>query len=163
MRNSSNNSALKLPANASRFFGLLPRGGTATQESPPVVTPQQAPALRQSRILLVEDDHDLRLALKERLTHDGCVVTDVADGVSARWNLLSCRYDAVIMDLSLPNSSGVEVMADVSRSKSLPPVLVLTGGEAEDRDRARAMGATFVLKKPSPYSEVLGALERLLG
>lgn len=117
----------------------------------------------QARILLVEDDHDLRRALKERLTHDGCQVTDVADGVSARWCLLSCRYDAVILDLSLPSSSGTEVMADVSRTKDLPPTLVLTGGEAEDRDRARAMGATFVLKKPSPYAAVADALDRLLG
>ncbi|QDV04823.1 Transcriptional regulatory protein QseB [Planctomycetes bacterium Poly30] len=117
----------------------------------------------RARVLLVEDDQHLRHALKERLTHDGCDVSEAADGVAARWSLLSCRYDAVIMDLTLPNTSGVDVMKEVSRNKTLPPILVLTGGEADERDRARAMGATFVLKKPSPYAEIADALDRLLG
>lgn len=151
------------PARRSRFFGLLPRGGAATEEGPAVATAEESATARRSKILLVEDDQALRTALEERLSHDGCDVTAVGDGVSARWNLLSCRYDAVILDLGLPSSNGVDVMADVARSKSLPPILVLTGGDAEDRDRARAMGATFVLQKPAPYAEVQSALNRLLG
>lgn len=139
-------------------------GGAAIQERvEPAPQKRFMAGNRRAKILIVEDDHGLRTALKERLTHDGCEVTEAADGVSARWSLLSCHYDGVIMDLSLPSSSGVEVMRDVSRSKSLPPILVLTGSEAEDRDEARSEGATFVLKKPAPYSVLADTLERLLG
>ena len=161
MENTS--SSRRFPAGIGRFFGLNSQGGTVTQEAPAAPPPRFMHGTSRARILLVEDDQDLRHALKERLTHDGCDVTEAADGVAARWSLLSCRYDAVILDLSLPNSSGVDVMKDVSRSKTLPPILVLTGGEAEDRDHARAMGATFVLKKPSPYAQVADALDRLMG
>ena len=153
----------KLPSSLNPFSSDSSQGGAATAERPSVAPLRFMSGTRRSRILLVEDDHDLRSALKERLIHDGCDVTEAADGVSARWSLLSCQYDGVILDLSLPSSSGVEVMRDVSRSKSLPPILVLTGGEAEDRDEARKAGATFVLKKPSPYSLLADTLDRLLG
>lgn len=163
MENPAQPRDLPISTRARRFFGLGSQGGAATQEQPAAAPQRFGTAQSRPKILLVEDDHDLRHALNERLTHDGCDVTEAADGVSARWSLLSCRYDAVILDLTLPSSSGVEVMADVSRNKPLPPTLVLTGGEAEERDRARAMGATFVLKKPSPYAVVADALDRLLG
>ena len=154
----------KLPSTRTDFSNDSAEGGAATKERPDTQpSPRFMTGKRRAKILVVEDDHELRRALKERLTHDGCDVTEAADGVSARWSLLSCQYDGVILDLSLPSSSGVEVMRDVARSKTLPPILVLTGGEAEDRDLARTMGATFVLKKPSPYSVLADTLDRLLG
>ena len=153
----------KLPSSLNPFSSESSQGGAAVQERPEPVSLRFMQRGRRARILLVEDDQDLRAALKERLVHDGCDVTEAGDGVSARWSLLSCHYDGVILDLSLPSSSGVEVMRDVSRSKSLPPILVLTGGEAEDRDMARKAGATFVMKKPSPYAALADTLDRLLG
>ncbi len=154
----------KLPANLNPFSSEASQGGAATVERPVAEpTPRFMHGKRKARILVVEDDHGLRSALKERLEHDGCEVTEASDGVSARWSMLSCHYDGVILDLSLPSSSGIEVMTTVARSKALPPIIVLTGGDAADRDGARAAGATFVLKKPSPYSVLADTLDRLLG
>lgn len=115
-----------------------------------------------ARILVVEDDVYLRLALKERLVHDGCDVTEIGDGVSALYCILSGQYDAVILDLSLPSRDGFEVMEEVSRERALPPILVLSGGDMDACYMARAMGASIVLKKPSTYAEIADSLGSLL-
>ncbi len=140
---------------------------TEAESSSLAVVEAPAPAsttrLQGARILLVEDDPGLRAALSIRLENEGCHVTDAATGSAARWSLLSCSFDAVILDLGLPNGSGLDVLDEVSRAKSLPPVMVLTGSDADERDRARAYGATFVLTKPTPFDVVKEKLSRLLG
>jgi DNA-binding response OmpR family regulator len=119
-------------------------------------------ARRQARILLAEDDEDLRRAIKARLVHRGFDVTVALDGISARLNLLSHQYDAVVLDLGLPRCNGLEVLTEVAKSKKLPPVLVLTGGDDREQDLALTLGADLVLQKPSPFKEVSAALDRLL-
>jgi DNA-binding response OmpR family regulator len=133
---------------------------SAVAEAP---SPASRSRLQGARVLLVEDDADLREAMSIRLSHEGCLVTDAATGSAARWSLLSCTFDAVILDLGLPNGSGLDVLDEVRKVKSLPPVMVLTGSEAAERDRARASGATFVLTKPTPFDVVREKLSRLLG
>lgn len=125
----------------------------------PMVRPQTK---RLARILLVEDDPDLRKALEIRLRRQGCLVWSTSDGISARWNLLTRRFDAVLLDLGLPNRGGLDVLVDVAKQGSLPPVLVLTGAGEHDQALARTLGAAEVLQKPSPFRHIADALEALL-
>ena len=117
---------------------------------------------RRSRILLVEDDEGLRFALKARLLHQGFHVELASDGVVARCSLLSCHYDAVVLDLGLPKSHGLDVLTDVSERKTLPPVIVLTGGDEHEQGLARTLGANVVLQKPCEFQDLTAAIERLL-
>ncbi|QDV10082.1 Transcriptional regulatory protein QseB [Planctomycetes bacterium Poly30] len=162
MRNGPTTPSLDRPLRTGTFLGLLERSRRDTLTAPPIRAARFETSEGRARVLLVEDDVFLRHALKERLTHDGCEITELGDGVSALWCILSCQYDAVILDLSLPSRDGLEVMEAVSVERALPPVLVLTGAEMDERYLARAMGATIVLKKPSPYAEIADALDRLL-
>lgn len=114
---------------------------------------------RFTRVLLVEDDPDLREALKARLLARGCLVSLAGDGASAKWNLTTRRFDAVLLDLGLPNRGGLDVMADVAEKGDLPPVVVLTGADRSDQELARTLGAAFVLQKPSPFRLIADALE----
>lgn len=146
-----------------------------TQPAPTALRPEQhrkeaarsavatAPSTKRlARVLLVEDDPALREALEIRLKERGCLVSSAGDGVSARWNLLTRRFDAVLLDLGLPNKNGLDVMLDVAQQAVLPPVLVLTGAGKDDQELARTLGATHVLQKPSPFWLVADALETLL-
>lgn len=118
---------------------------------------------RGQRLLIVEDDADLREALKLRLEHHGYTVSVAADGVSAHWNLLTHRYDAVILDLGLPHRGGLDVMVDLADKVSLPPVLVLTGADEGERWRAKKLGADEVLQKPCSFALIRQALNSMLG
>lgn len=114
------------------------------------------------RVLLVEDDPELREALQLRLRAMGCSVSSVCDGVTARWSLLTLRFDAVVLDLGLPSKSGFDVMVDVAAENCLPPVLVLTGADEEDQELARTLGAQHVLRKPSSFKEITNVLKSML-
>ncbi len=117
----------------------------------------------RTRLLLVEDDEPLRFALKARLHHRGFNVTEATDGVVARCSLLCCHYDAVILDLDLPKSHGLDVLTDVGARKDLPPIVVLTGGDEYERGLALTLGARLVLRKPCSFDVLAAALDRLLG
>ncbi len=135
--------------------------GTGPSLAPPIGR-RRAQTRRRARVLLAEDDAELRHALKARLFHHGFDVTAVFDGVSARWSLLSCRYDAVVLDLGLPKSHGLDVMTEVGCRKKLPPIVVLTGGDEHEQDLAMTFGASLVLQKPCPFKELASAIDRLL-
>lgn len=111
------------------------------------------------RVLIVEDDRHLSLALKERLEAEGMKVSTETNAAGARWDLLTQRHDVVLLDLGLPDQSGLDVMLEVASRSQLPPVVVLTGAEESDCELARLLGAAYVLQKPCPYWFLLRALE----
>lgn len=150
------------PAPRRSLFGFRSRNGRSTDAGILAGPPRFATTKRRARILVVEDDSFLREALRERLTHDGCEVTDTGDGGSARNFLMTGSYDVAILDLILPSSHGLDVMAAASHYGSSPPILVLTGGDAEERNLAWSLGAAFVLQKPSPYATIADAIDQLL-
>lgn len=113
----------------------------------------------RARILVVEDDRSLSTVVKIRLEESGMEVVTVADGVGARWDLLTRRFDAVVLDLGLPDQSGLDVMLEVAAKGELPPVVVLTGAEDADCDLARVLGASHVLQKPCPHWLLMDAIE----
>lgn len=138
---------------------LAKRDRSATQSPRPE---RRNRAGRRTRILLVEDEADLRLALKARLTHQGFDVAVALDGVAARCSMLTCRYDAVILDLGLPKSHGLDVLSEVSERKKLPPVIVLTGGDVHEQGVALMLGADVVLQKPCSFEDLTAAIDGLL-
>lgn len=92
----------------------------------------------------------LAKGLKLRLEQVGLYVSTVSTGTAARWDMLTSRYDAVVLDLGLPGQSGLDLMKQISSRTNPPPFIVLTGADAGDCDLARSMGAARVLQKPCP-------------
>ena len=114
------------------------------------------------RILLVEDDPRLTEMLCEYLGEAG-YRTDVAPlGAAALQQLSSAEYDAVILDLMLPDMGGLDVCRQL-RSRSDTPVLMLTGrGDAIDRIVGLELGADDYLAKPFEPRELLARLRAIL-
>ncbi|MET9672728.1 response regulator transcription factor [Streptomyces sp. NPDC006482] len=115
-----------------------------------------------TRLLIVEDDPDLALALRVLLTRRGYEVSLAADGREGLRLLFAERPALMLLDLLLPALDGWEVL-DRTRDMSDLPVLVLSGlGAVDDRVRALRSGADDFLVKPFAHPELLARIEALL-
>ncbi len=115
------------------------------------------------RLLLVEDNHSLADVLQPTLGRGGFVVDWVADLADARAALALAAYDAVILDLSLPDGDGLELLRDIRAENRPTPVLILSARDRiEDRIRGLNFGADDYLPKPFDVGELQARLHALL-
>src|SRR5581483_11870200 len=114
------------------------------------------------RILLVEDDTRLAGMLSEYLGQAGLQVTVASQGGTALQRLAAAGYDAIVLDLMLPDMDGLEVCRRL-RTESDTPVLMLTArGDAIDRIIGLELGADDYLPKPFEPRELLARLRAVL-
>ncbi|MET3353149.1 response regulator transcription factor [Xanthobacter autotrophicus] len=107
------------------------------------------------RILVVEDDPILMDGLKVGLGLAGATVDDVATCADARAALAAGRFDAVVLDVMLPDGSGLDVLATLRARGDATPVLLLTAlDEPPDRVRGLDGGADDYLGKPFDLDEL---------
>lgn len=135
--------------------GYLNRNPSIEAASPAVA--------RQTCVLVVEDDESVGRLLKERLESDGYRVESASDGVSAEQRIGSISCNLIILDLTLPNLDGVELLKRVRAQDRFLPVLVLTGRTGvEDKIRTLDLGADDYLQKPFEYGELVARVRALL-
>jgi two-component system, OmpR family, phosphate regulon response regulator OmpR len=114
------------------------------------------------RILLVEDDSRLAEMLLEYLGQAGFAVTVASLGAAALERLNEAQYEAVILDLMLPDMDGLEVCRRL-RTQGDTPVLMLTArGDAVDRIVGLELGADDYLPKPFEPRELLARLRAIV-
>jgi two-component system phosphate regulon response regulator OmpR len=114
------------------------------------------------RILLVEDDPRLAEMLSEYLGEAGYRITVAPLGATALQYLFAAQYDALVLDLMLPDMDGLDVCRQL-RAKSDMPVLMLTArGDAVDRIVGLELGADDYLPKPFEPRELLARLRSIL-
>lgn len=111
------------------------------------------------RILVVDDDADVREVLCELLSADGHTVTTAADGAEALQGFAADRYDVVFTDLGMPGISGWQVAEHVKRIAPNMPVIMVTGWGAQiDAEQISKSGVDKVLTKPFQWLDVLETL-----
>jgi DNA-binding response OmpR family regulator len=114
-------------------------------------------------VLLVEDDPDARAMVARRLAHEGFACTAVETGHAALDAVRAQLFDAVLLDLGLPDMDGLEVLAGLRGGAPDLPVLMMTAQGAQPFvDLAEAHGATAYLVKPIGRTEMREALERAI-
>jgi len=114
------------------------------------------------RVLVVEDDPRLAELLSEYLGQAGFRIDLAALGAAALRQLADIPYDAVVLDLMLPDMDGLEVCRQI-RTRSDTPVLMLTArGDAIDRIIGLELGADDYLPKPFEPRELLARLRAIL-
>ena len=114
------------------------------------------------RVLVVEDDTDLRSVLRRGLTEEGFDVVAVGDGSSALEQERD-GLDALIIDIGLPDSDGRDVCQALRASGVTAPVLFLTARDAlTDRLSGFSAGGDDYLTKPFHFAELVVRLQALL-
>jgi len=103
------------------------------------------------RVLIVDDNEDVRRILALRLGLAGFEVRDAADGRAGLEALRGGSWDLVLLDLVMPELDGFDVLAELQDQPSAaPPVIVITQyDDAENRQRALALGAARYVGKSS--------------
>lgn len=115
------------------------------------------------RILVVDDDVELRELLTRALERDGHIITAVGTLSDARAALTKDAADVIVLDLSLPDGDGAELCVELRANGSSIPVLMLTAhSEIPTRIRSLDAGADDFLGKPFSVAE-LRARVRALG
>src|SRR5437879_2542341 len=114
------------------------------------------------RILLIEDDARLAEMVSEYLGEAGFRVSPAAGGRAGLERLAREPFDALVLDLMLPDMDGLEVCREL-RAKSDTPVLMLTArGDAADRIVGLELGADDYLPKPFQPRELMARLRAIL-
>lgn len=115
------------------------------------------------RLLLIEDDELLGDAVKTGLTQFGYVVDWLKDGESARAALHAESFELVILDLSLPNLSGLSLLKSIRHAGNTTPVIILTARESvEDRIEGLDAGADDYMFKPFDLNELTARIRALV-
>ncbi len=114
------------------------------------------------RLLLAEDDRQFRESVTRGLREASYVVDQAADGVAALALFAQHEYDAVLLDILMPGTDGLEVCRAIRASESAVPILMLTALDAvEQRITGLDAGADDYLTKPFDFGELLARLRAL--
>ena len=115
------------------------------------------------RLLLVDDEDNLRSMLQAALRHNGFDVTSAPDGRSALALAASEKPDLLVLDVMLPDVDGFEVCRRLRADGSRVPVLFLTARDAtEDKVRGLTLGGDDYLVKPFSLEELVARVEAVL-
>ena len=115
------------------------------------------------RILLVEDEPGLVITLRDRLQAEGYEVTDTQDGITAVELALNQVFDLMILDVTLPGQSGLDVCRELRSQRLAMPILMLTArAQIVDKVLGLKLGADDYLTKPFEMLELLARVEALL-
>ncbi len=157
------------PGTGSEFVVRLPLARDKPESTPPAIvftedsarTALTQVSVPQWRVLLVEDDPDIRFSLVGLLKLAGHAVEDVADSEAAIKSLDAGTFDVALLDIGLPGIDGYELARRIRRRPGPKPYLIaLTGyGRPEDLAAATSAGFDAHLTKPFPPDELNRVLE----
>lgn len=116
-----------------------------------------------SRILIIEDEAPMRMALADVLEGEGYRALTAPDGVVGLRKAVDEKPDLILLDVMMPKLDGFAVCAELRRLGHVTPVLMLTAkGQIEDRVNGLDVGADDYLVKPFSTEELLARVRALL-
>jgi DNA-binding NtrC family response regulator len=117
----------------------------------------------KARLLVVDDEEAIRESLEALLGMEGYAVDLAVDAASGLARFREHPYDLILMDLMMPDRSGIEVIEDIRRQDREIPVFLLTAyGSVDVAVRAIRMGATNYFSKPWENEKLLLEIERTI-
>ncbi len=117
----------------------------------------------KAKILIAEDDANIRLGLVATLESEGYAVTAACDGAQALKLFPQEKFDLVVLDVMMPKASGYDVCRTLRAQGARVPVMLLTAkGEEIDKVVGLKLGADDYVTKPFGVHELLARVEALL-
>ncbi|MGB6452596.1 MAG: response regulator transcription factor [Steroidobacteraceae bacterium] len=114
------------------------------------------------KVLIVDDDRDLRELIGFAVTQAGFLVVKAADGPSAVRMFDAEAPDIVVLDINMPGASGFQVCEAIRARSSVPVMMLTVRSEEEDLVKALELGADDYLTKPFSPKTLLARLKALL-
>lgn len=115
------------------------------------------------RVLIIEDEKNLAQILKKGLEENGFTAEVSLDGEEGLYMAETYPYDAVLLDIMLPEVDGLTILNTLRAKKIDVPVLMITAkGEIEDRIKGLSIGADDYIAKPFDFSELLARLKAVI-
>jgi DNA-binding response OmpR family regulator len=119
-------------------------------------------AARRARLLVAEDDPEMRALLAGYLRGEGYTVTEARDGGELRDHLGDCLLsgadiypDLIVSDIRMPGATGLDVLAGIHHSGVITPVILITAfGDEETHRLGESLGAAAVFDKPFDLDEL---------
>lgn len=119
---------------------------------------------RPKRILVVDDDPDIRQVLLDRMSSFGYVVETAVDGREALDTLRQGRFDGMLLDMRMPEMEGLEVLQRTHDSHPAMPVVMVTATSVKEQvAQAMAGGACAYLLKPFDASQLKQVVDQCFG
>ncbi len=115
------------------------------------------------RILIAEDEKDLNKLIMKKLTSEGYAVDSCVNGEEAWEYVQTSNYDAIILDIMMPNMNGFELLEKIRLNKIETPVLFLTARDGiDDRVKGLDSGADDYLVKPFSFKELMARIRVMM-
>jgi CheY-like chemotaxis protein len=125
------------------------------------------------RILLIDDDDAVRIAITAMLQSAGHEVAVAADGLEGLDQVRQQRFDLVLCDIFMPRLDGIATLTELRRLDDKVPVVMMTAGSPlaarigrrENTDYlalARSLGATETIEKPFRFGQLTGLVDQVL-
>jgi len=118
--------------------------------------------VNNSRILVVDDEPQLRRALRSTLSALGFIVDDAETGEAALEKLREERFDLVLLDINMPGLSGIETCRAVRARSDISILMLTVRDRAEDKIQALDAGADGYVTKPFDVNELLARIRATL-
>lgn len=119
------------------------------------------------KILLADDDHQVRSMLKLTLEREGYEVIEAEDGAQAVRMYLSHAIDLVVTDIVMPEKEGIETIMELRSINPVVKIIAISGGGRINPDDylnwARRFGVGHTFTKPVDRKQLLAAISELLG
>lgn len=120
--------------------------------------------MKIKKILVAEDDSEVRWSLTKFLKKEGFSVFEAKDGLEASALLVKDKFDLVITDLNMPNFSGEDLLKFTTKENIDTKFIIITAyGDCQSFWKAIKMGAYEYLNKPVSLDELLTLIKKLEG
>jgi DNA-binding NtrC family response regulator len=118
------------------------------------------------RVLVIDDDEEIRTLVKHMLLEAGHQVEEALDGAEGLRLFGKRPPDLVLTDINMPGLDGHDVIAAIQVLHPEVPIIAISGGGAIAQDefllKASALGAVEIIMKPFEFRQLVGAVERAL-
>jgi DNA-binding NtrC family response regulator len=117
----------------------------------------------KKRILIIEDDDEMRSLLKDFIEEEGYEADSVEKGTYAIRKLMTDPFDLIITDIRMPGYSGLEILPELKRLQPRIPIIVITAfGSEEVYRKALSRGANAYLEKPIQFYKLKELIQEII-
>ena len=117
---------------------------------------------KESKILMVDDNEEIREVVNILLSGEGFLVEEATDGMQALKKIQTENYDLIILDVMMPGLNGYQTCLEIRRVSNAPILFLSARSQVEDKTLGFSSGGDDYLPKPFSYQELLSRVKALV-